>query len=322
MSQILSKKEILSVFLKETTDPRRDWGKFCDQMERFFMGLWDNKDITRINAAMTNFIRIIWELETCEEHDLLDTTKAKEDIDLDKIRLYLNGLYLLSDSEYKDEINRLFGEDVNGKKDPDMLLLKSLVSAGRHYDDKYDMRRIYERVYNSLYRRKILKHIPLLKILKKYREEGAEKRFYEIILENCGKNWNSNDGNNPFDEKECLLVQILWNSCIGNDEEIPVNEIPIPLLVIFNRPTDIEEEFWRVCRRDIKSHEIWNGDLSVLIGWSFDETGKFDLAKFRHYSDAIDTMFSGKDEEECRQLIEKNTDAVRKSIGEPGNQTN
>ena len=36
-------------------------------------------------------------------------------------------------------------------------------------------------------------------------------------------------------------------------------------------------------------------NLSILIGWSCDETGKFDLSKFRHYADLIDALFPGKD---------------------------
>ena len=116
-----------------------------------------------------------------------------------------------------------------------------------------------------------MNHIPLLKLLKKYRECHDGKTFYEIILENCGKNWNDKDyPTPPFDEKECKLVQLIQDSISGI----------VPLLGILGKIkySDIEEEFWSVCRRDIGSHKIWNGDLSILIGWSCDETGKFDLS--------------------------------------------
>ena len=142
-----------------------------------------------------------------------------------------------------------------------------------------------------------MNHIPLLKLLKKYRECYGGKTFYEIILDNCGKNWNDKDyPTPPFDEKECKLVQLIQDSINRDDDEVSIREI-LPWLGILGKIkySDIEEEFWRVCRRNIGSHKIWNGDLSILIGWSCDETGKFDLSKFRHYADLIDALFPGED---------------------------
>lgn len=279
-----SAEHLKPMLMKKATDKHRNWGKIWDDWEEFFFSIRGDRDISCINTAMNNFIRLVWELETCGQHIALEPTKAKDDIDLNIIRHYFIALESLYNSEFKHEINRLFGDDVNGKKDANMVLLKSLICASRHNADKYELRRVYERVYNVLHRRGILNHVPLLILLKKYRETNVGKTFYEIILENCGKNWNSSDDKNPFDEKECLMIQIVQDSIVEKKDEIPISEY-----------TDIEYEFWQVCRRDIGSHKIWNGDLSILIEWSCDETGKFDLSKFRHYAEIIDTVFTGED---------------------------
>ena len=298
-----SAEHLKPLLMKNEPDKDRNWGRIWDNWEEFFFGILGKREISCINVAMNNFIRLVWELETCGEHDVLDPTAAKEDIELGKINLkeiwhYFTALEALYNSEFKIEINRLFGDEVNGVKDANMLILKSLLCACRfHTFDKYEHRRVYERVYNAFQRRRILNHIPLLKLLKKYREALGGKTFYEIILDNCGKNWNDKDYPiPPFDEKECKQVQLIQDSLNRDDDEIPVSEI-VPLLGVLGKIkySDIEEEFWRVCRRDIGSHKIWNGDLSILIGWSCDETGKFDLSKFRHYADVIDTVFTGKD---------------------------
>ncbi|MBO8477720.1 MAG: DUF262 domain-containing protein [Bacteroidetes bacterium] len=298
-----SAEHLKPLLMKNEQDKDRNWGKVWDNWEEFFFRIRGDREISCINVAMNNFIRLVWELETCGEHDVLDPTAAKEDIELGKINLkeiwhYFTALEALYSSEFKIEINRLFGDEVNGVKDANMLILKSLLCACRfHTFDKYEHRRVYERVYNAFQRRRILNHIPLLKLLKKYRECYGGKTFYEIILENCGKNWNDKDyPTPPFDEKECKLVQLIQDSINRDDDEISISVI-VPFLGILGKIkySDIEEEFWRVCRRDIGSHKIWNGDLSILIGWSCDETGKFDLSKFRHYADLIDALFPGKD---------------------------
>ena len=289
------------LLMKNEQDKDKNWGKIWDNWEEFFFSIRGDREINCINTAMNNFIRLVWELETCGEHNVLEPTKAKEDIELGKINLkkiyhYFTALETLYNSEFKTEINRLFGDEVNGKKDANMLILKSLLCACKYHPfDKCEHRRVYERVYNAFQRRHILNHVPLLKLLEKYRKALGGKTFYEIILDNCGKNWNDKDYQvPPFDEKECKLVQLIQDSISGK-EDVPISEIPIPSLSVPNKYSDIEEEFWRVCRRDIGSHRIWNGDLSILIEWSCDETGKFDLSKFRHYADVIDTVFTGKD---------------------------
>lgn len=297
-----SAEHLKPLLMKNEPDKDRDWGRIWDNWEEFFFGILGKREISCINVAMNNFIRLVWELETCGEHDVLDPTAAKEDIELGKINLreiwhYFTALEALYNSEFKIEINRLFGDEVNGVKDANMLILKSLLCACRfHTFDKYEHRRVYERVYNAFQRRRILNHIPLLKLLKKYRECYGGKTFYEIILENCGKNWNDKDyPTPPFDEKESQMIQIIQDSISGDDVVVSVNVMPILCALNKSHYSDIEEEFWRVCRRDIGSHKIWNGDLSILIGWSCDETGKFDLSKFRHYADLIDILFPGED---------------------------
>ena len=129
------------LLMKNAKNKRRNWGKEWDNWEEFFFRIRGDREISCINVAMNNFIRLVWELETCQEHNELEPSKAQKDIDLDIIRIYFRAMESLHDSEYKDEINRLFGDDVNGVKDANMLILKSLLCACRfHTFDKYEHR--------------------------------------------------------------------------------------------------------------------------------------------------------------------------------------
>ena len=129
-----SAEHLKPLLMKNEPDKDRNWGRIWDNWEEFFFGILGKREISCINVAMNNFIRLVWELETCGEHDVLDPTAAKEDIELGKINLkeiwhYFTALEALYNSEFKIEINRLFGDEVNGVKDANMLILKSLLCA-------------------------------------------------------------------------------------------------------------------------------------------------------------------------------------------------
>lgn len=99
-----------------------------------------------------------------------------------------------------------------------------------------------------------------------------------------------------FDMTGPDIVSFLDNPAIRTF--IGVEEVR-KLMVLKEFETDreeIENAFWQVQDySDIKSHKIWNGQILPLIKWSQSENGKFDLAKFKHYANLMDTLLTGKD---------------------------
>ena len=64
----------------------KNWGKIWDDWEDSFT-LLNGDDIAKINVAMNNLIRIVWELKTCGEHNELKPFEAIKDLNLSDIEL-------------------------------------------------------------------------------------------------------------------------------------------------------------------------------------------------------------------------------------------
>lgn len=70
-----------------------------------------------------------------------------------------------------------------------------------------EMKRVYQLIYNKLYRRGSQKHIPLLILLKTYHER-IDGNFYNIALDVC-----SDAGKDDyFDTSDLLMIQIMSDS--------------------------------------------------------------------------------------------------------------
>lgn len=87
----------------------KNWGKIWDDWEDFFFTLLNGDDIAKINVAMNNLIRIVWELKTCGEHNELKPFEAIKDLNLSDIELFFDALKLIVNSEFKDKVDLLFG---------------------------------------------------------------------------------------------------------------------------------------------------------------------------------------------------------------------
>ena len=255
-----------------------NWGKIWDDWEDFFYQRLENCDIENINVAMENFIRIVWELETCSEHNSLNPSEAILDLNLFMIQRYFDALRGIEDSIFSNEIDRLFGEkakkgDLN-KNDANFIILKSLLSGCVKFANQeksvrnIELKRIYETSYNKLHRRNYVKHIPILKFLKLYRDR-SEYNYYEAILV------EHNDSENYFDETDKKMIRIMYESTQNNSCKI----------------SELEKFFWKTCNRSVSNHYIWEGDLTILIKWASID-GYFCFDEFKKYSNFFDSLFT------------------------------
>lgn len=264
----------------------KNWGKIWDNWEDFFFTLLNGDDITKINVAMNNLIRIVWELKTCGEHNELKPIEAINDFNLSDIEQLFDALKLIVNSEYKNKVDLLFGNKKSNENDGNFLILKSLLSVCiKHYDDEkmrnVEMKRVYQLIYNKMYRRGSQKHIPLLTLLKTYRESN-EGNFYNMALGMC----NGVGKDDYFDTSDLLMIQIMSDSVKDNILEISA----------------VEEEFWKTQSTDVdKCHYIWKGDLSTLINWS-SGNNNFNINEYRKYSYFFDRLFTEKSEHEIDLL--------------------
>lgn len=254
----------------------KNWGKIWDDWEDFFFTLLNGDDITKINVAMNNLIRIVWELKTCGEHNELKPFEAIKDLNLSDIELFFDALKLIVNSEFKDKVDLLFGNKKSDESDGNFLILKSLLLVCIKYreDEKMrnvEMKRVYQLIYNKMYRRGSQKHIPLLTLLKTYHER-INGNFYNIALDVC-----SGDGKDDyFDASDLLMIQTMPDSVKDNLSEL----------------SEVEKEFWKTQSTDVvKCHYIWKGDLSTLINWS-SENNNFNIETFCRYSSFFDSLFT------------------------------
>lgn len=253
----------------------KNWGKIWDDWEDFFFTLLNGDDITKINVAMNNLIRIIWELKTCGEHNELKPFEAIKDLNLSDIELFFEALKLIVNSEFKDKVDLLFGNKKSDESDGNFLILKSLLLICIKYRENekmrnVEMKRVYQLIYNKLYRRGSQKHIPLLTLLKTYHERDGN--FYNIALDVC-----RGDGKDDyFDASDLLMIQTMSDSVKDNISEL----------------SEVEKEFWKTQSTDVvRCHYIWKGDLSTLINWS-SENNNFNSETFCRYSSFFDSLFT------------------------------
>lgn len=254
----------------------KNWGKIWDDWEDFFFTLLNGDDITKINVAMNNLIRIVWELKTCGEHNELKPFEAIKDLNLSDIELFFNALKLIVNSEFKNKVDLLFGNKKSDESDGNFLILKSLLLVCIKYreDEKMrnvEMKRVYQLIYNKMYRRGSQKHIPLLTLLKTYHER-IDGNFYNIALDVC-----SGAGKDDyFDTSDLLMIQTMLDYVKDNLSEL----------------SEVEKEFWKTQSTDVvKCHYIWKGDLSTLINWS-SENNNFNIETFCKYSSFFDSLFT------------------------------
>lgn len=160
------------------------YGKEWDNWEELFYNphLRDNRGIKAVDVAMNNFVRVVLELKTMHEHNIIKPVDDARFISLPDIKRYMdavNYILLLQCPLYDKEIKRLYGDS---KSDANFFVLKALLTERiKGQTDLREYERVYRVIRNQVRRNKIKEHTSLLTFLHNY--SISKKSFYEFVLE-------------------------------------------------------------------------------------------------------------------------------------------
>lgn len=160
--------------------------------------------------------------------------------------------------------------------------------------------------------------LPLIEYCKRRAIEDAEDRnLYRLYMflhnlckiRNVAKNVNDLVGDVIKISRNCNDILELVDKDLGISGIILSKEERIKLDILkrnVESRTKIEEAFWKAQSYDeIKSHEIWSGEILPLIEWASAD-GVFDINLFNEYLQTFDETFKGK----CHA----NIDNVRRAL--------
>lgn len=160
--------------------------------------------------------------------------------------------------------------------------------------------------------------LPLIEYCKRRAIEDAEDRnLYRLYMflhnlckiGNVAKNVNDLVGDAIKISRNCNDILELVDKDLGISGIILSKEERIKLDILkrnVESRTKIEEAFWKAQSYDeIKSHEIWSGEILPLIEWASAD-GVFDINLFNEYLQTFDETFKG----EC----DANIDNVRRAL--------
>lgn len=242
------------LFGKLQKDEVNYYGKLWDDWEEFFFKHrptdCGDQAIRYVDIAMNNFIRIVSELLSIKEQNEI---VLSEKLSLPELEQWFKTLERIPEDEiFQREINRLY----EPKEDSHFLVLKSLlVTAMRQPEDQREYFRVRATMRNNVIRRKVTKHIALLRFLNEYRT-APQRSFYEFVL--------SSDIQDVLAPNETQKIQILFDT----------------------KSSEIEEAFWKD-----EHHSIWSGDINPLIKWATDDSGIFSFDKYLLYSKKFNELF-------------------------------
>lgn len=158
--------------------------------------------------------------------------------------------------------------------------------------------------------------LPLIAYCKKWNVTESNDvnlhRFYKFIqnlsrIDNVGKSVNDLVFDAIEAAKSCRdIVELTDPDKSDKISGILLSDEEKRKLHILKDNTDreeIEKAFWKAQDFDqVRSHEIWNGQILPLINWSTDENGHFSLDRFKNYLEKFDQVFSGDCEEEIDDI--------------------
>lgn len=210
------------LFEKLSGNQNNEYGKKWDDWEEFFYKIKaENEHISAVDDAMNNFLRIIIELESQEEHVEIKPEVDIEWMSLSLIEKYFEALKTMAVvKEYLTEVEKLFRKS-------DRFLLKALLAFYmRNVNVEEEHRKVYNVIGNCV-RRKLINNVPLLKLLWQLRDNTTS--FYDFI--------------------ESLDLKFL---------EKVFDEHELCKIAIYNKTKDseIEELFWNAEQYKVKGEDI------------------------------------------------------------------
>lgn len=258
--KLTDSEQIKPRLLKKAGSQKEYYGKVWDNWEEFFYNKnrRGNRDISMIDMAMSNVIRIVLELKTCHEHDRLNPVEDAESITIEDVAEYMEALMYIAHLEngnYKTEIERLYGDS---KEDGDFYVLKALLTERlKGQDDSNEYLRVYKTVRNHVRRNK-LKNLAFLGFLKKYIKVPSS--WYEYIIE------QGDESKTVFNGHELEKIQICH--VLGASAETAI---------------------WNA-----QARPFWNGEIKSLLNWAKNEDEVFCLDSFVRLIQCFNLLFDKK----------------------------
>lgn len=261
--KLTNSEQLKPRLLKNTGCDKEKYGKLWDEWEEFFFKkeLRSGRDIAVIDTAMDNLLRVVLELETCEEHNQLNPVEDAQRISLATVEEYFNALEKIyaTDKSYCGQISLLYGD---GDTDRNFYTLKALlVESMKGRTDSHELRQVYETVRNQVRRNK-LQNLKLLRFLKDYKDD--ELSWYDFIL-----SAGSDKGNQVITGHELEKVRICHQ--YGSETE---------------KAEEAEEAIWAE-----QKLSFWGGEIKALTGWA-KKDGEFRLAEFNHLRREFHLLFA------------------------------
>lgn len=240
---------------------KKTFGKKWDDYEEFFYNpaLREQRDITMVDKAMDNIIRIVLELKTQREHNEIKPIEDAQKVSLYDIEKYMNALkslFEMNDSNYIDEIRRLYGDS---DSDANFFVLKSLLTENiKEQDDSREYERVYHIMKNQVRRNKITEHKKLLEYLDSYKK--SLDSFYSYIL---------------------------------NHQEIITGQEWDKVKIYTQFGIEAEDELWKA-----QELYFWAGDIKALLKWSEIES-VFSLEEFKLIHSKFQLFFEESETKDC-----------------------
>lgn len=256
--KLTNSEQLKPRLLKNTGSDKGRYGKLWDEWEEFFFKkeLRSGRDIAVIDTAMDNLLRIVLELETCEEHNQLNPVEDAQRISLATVEEYFNALekiHVTGIESYCKQIRLLYGD---GDTDRNFYTLKALlVESLKGRADSHELRQVYETIRNQVRRNK-LQNLKLLRFLKDYKDD--EKSWYDFIL---------------------TTDSVKENPVITGHELEKVR-------ICHQYGSEAEEAIWAE-----QELTFWSGEIKALIGWA-KKDGAFSLAEFNHLCREFHLLFA------------------------------
>ena len=255
--KLTNSEQLKPRLLKNTGCDKERYGKLWDEWEEFFFKkeLRSGRDIAVIDTAMDNLLRVVLELETCEEHNQLNPVEDAQRISLATVEEYFNALekiYATGIESYCGQISLLYGD---GDTDRNFYTLKALLVESMKGRTDYELRQVYETIRNQVRRNK-LQNLKLLRFLKDYKDD--EQSWYDFIL-----SAGSDKGNQVITGHELEKVRICHQY-----------------------GSETEEAIWAE-----QKLSFWGGEIKALTGWA-KKDGEFRLDEFNHLCREFHLLFA------------------------------
>lgn len=240
---------------------KQAYGKKWDDWEEFFYSHRKDRNISSVDTAMNNIIRIVVELKTGKILNRGLRAKDADDITLDEITTFMSALSDMQEMVENDaegtrysfvssEISRLYDDDSDKPQfaDGDFNVLKTLLSEYLRPTaaSLHTLEQVYHLMRNLMVRGILKSSKDLLSLLLKMRDTTTP--FYDYMLV-CSED-------------------DLWHDVITGNQE------PRKIRIFQKYGAASELQIWAA-----QETNLWKGDIKPLLEWATID-GKYSIVEF------------------------------------------